>query len=329
MNNLIFKNLFLALAILCSVINLQGNEDIKNLSIIHTFPTEPQMEQSDFVIHMAHRMSITNNRLYICDQMGHTIFISDLDGNYVGKIGRHGEGPGEFHLPLTVFSTKDRVFVGDNGNSRIQVFSLEGEYKRNIPLLQSLHEFVVCDGNFFILMFGSSGTATRSSPVFGIFNMQGELQKTINESFHSEFNNFADDNTVRMRLIDGFIHCLQVYGTTYRIYDKKGNKVKEFELEINPLEDSEYKKIKYKGTYLTFDVYNNIIFANHALKGKIVIYAFDMDGRLLHKYAAILNPENIYRPGDMRIIKKDNETRAYLLMCLPNTQIIVAKLQGV
>jgi hypothetical protein len=261
--------------------------------------------------------------------MGHTIFISDLDGNYVGNIGRHGQGPGEFHLPLTVFSTKDNVFVGDNGNSRIQVFSLGGEYERNIPLLRPLHEFVVYNGNFFILMFGTPGPNTGSSPVFGIYNMQGELQKTINESFRSEFNNFATDNTVRMRLIGDFVHCLQMYGTTYRIYSKKGSKIKEFELEVNPLENKEYREIKYKGTYLTFDVCDNIIFANHALRGKIVIYAFDMGGKLLHKHVAILDPENIYRPGDMKIIKKDNETRAYLLMCLPNTQVIVAKLQGI
>jgi tripartite motif-containing protein 71 len=63
-----------------------------------------------------------------------TVFVTDPDndrvqyftpsGSFLGKWGKHGEGNGEFDDPTSVDISADgkRVYVADEGNSRVQYF---------------------------------------------------------------------------------------------------------------------------------------------------------------------------------------------------------------
>ena len=45
------------------------------------------------------------------------------DGTFIKQWGSHGAAPGQFEMPHTLaFDSKGRLFVGDRGNDRIQVF---------------------------------------------------------------------------------------------------------------------------------------------------------------------------------------------------------------
>jgi sugar lactone lactonase YvrE len=49
------------------------------------------------------------------------------DGSFIASWGRTGSGPGEFNVPHTLaFDSLGRVFVGDRGNNRIQIFDQDG-----------------------------------------------------------------------------------------------------------------------------------------------------------------------------------------------------------
>ncbi|HSL22743.1 MAG TPA: peptidyl-alpha-hydroxyglycine alpha-amidating lyase family protein [Vicinamibacterales bacterium] len=51
------------------------------------------------------------------------------DGKFLGAWGRKGSGPGEFETPHAIaLDSKGRIFVGDRGNNRIQIFDPAGKY---------------------------------------------------------------------------------------------------------------------------------------------------------------------------------------------------------
>lgn len=51
------------------------------------------------------------------------------DGTFLKTWGRKGSAPGDFNIPHTIaIDSKGRVFVGDRGNNRIQIFDQEGRY---------------------------------------------------------------------------------------------------------------------------------------------------------------------------------------------------------
>ena len=51
------------------------------------------------------------------------------DGKPIKQWGGHGSAPGQFEMPHTLaFDSKGRLFVGDRGNNRIQIFDQDGAF---------------------------------------------------------------------------------------------------------------------------------------------------------------------------------------------------------
>ena len=51
------------------------------------------------------------------------------DGKFVKAWGKHGSGPSEFITPHSIaMDSRGRIFVGDRGNSRIQIFDQNGRF---------------------------------------------------------------------------------------------------------------------------------------------------------------------------------------------------------
>jgi sugar lactone lactonase YvrE len=52
----------------------------------------------------------------------------DPEGRFIKQWGSHGSGPGEFEMPHTLaMDSQGRLFVGDRGNDRIQIFDQNGK----------------------------------------------------------------------------------------------------------------------------------------------------------------------------------------------------------
>jgi hypothetical protein len=59
----------------------------------------------------------------------------DKDGNWLMSWGEPGDGPGQFNLPHSIaVDARDRVYVADRSNRRIQVFDVEGHFLRQMTI---------------------------------------------------------------------------------------------------------------------------------------------------------------------------------------------------
>ncbi len=306
---------------------LAAGEKTRELKIIKKFPSKEQMDKHDFAIGMGVRFDITYKALFFCAHTEHTIYKFDLDGNFLKKIGRFGQGPGDLNRPVKVYVYKDDLFVSDNSNNRFQVFSLDGQYREQIRLINPMADFLVIEDKIFLLMYNPVGTYDREKAViFGIFDRKGELLKKISGGFTSKYDQVKYDNSSTLRSKGRFIHCLQRYGTTYRIYNIDGQLVREFNLEIDPFKDKEYKKLKYFYAFPTFCIHDEKIYTGLAAKGKVLVYSFDKNGRFLHKYESRQDKNNVYDIMDMRTVKKGGKLYLYLLLVLPEVEFLVAEL---
>jgi len=54
----------------------------------------------------------------------------DAEGRAHGTYGRHGQGPGEFAYPISLYRIGDRVYVGDTATTH--VFDLEGGFLESV-----------------------------------------------------------------------------------------------------------------------------------------------------------------------------------------------------
>ncbi len=83
-----------------------------------------------------HRRS---GHLYVCDVARDMVIILDNRGKVLARIGKRGggRGPGEFRRPVQVAVSGDEVVVLDAGNSRLQVFDLQGRFRREAPAVDA------------------------------------------------------------------------------------------------------------------------------------------------------------------------------------------------
>lgn len=59
----------------------------------------------------------------------------DRHGDWVKSWGSPGKGPGQFNTPHTIaIDREDRIYVGDRGNRRIQVFDTDGNFIRQFTI---------------------------------------------------------------------------------------------------------------------------------------------------------------------------------------------------
>lgn len=72
----------------------------------------------------------SNGDRYVSDGYGNCqVHRFDANGGLIQSWGEPGTGPGQFHLPHSVFvHTDGRVFVADRENDRIQIFDADGNY---------------------------------------------------------------------------------------------------------------------------------------------------------------------------------------------------------
>ena len=126
-------------------------------------------------------------RAYVVDIGGvqspnHRVRVFDAKtGKHLFDFGKRGSGPGEFNLPRSVAVGKDKLYVVDGGNFRIQVFDMEGKFLQTFGQVgKQLGSFgrpkeadTDADGNLYVIdsAFGN----------FQIFNPQGELLMFVGE----------------------------------------------------------------------------------------------------------------------------------------------------
>jgi len=74
-----------------------------------------------------------NGGIYILDRKEANVKVFNKEGNFIRKIGKRGQGPGEMTYPYQIFSTSQgEIMVDDSPSYSLLFFSKEGKFIRSI-----------------------------------------------------------------------------------------------------------------------------------------------------------------------------------------------------
>ena len=119
-----------------------------------------------------------DHNFYILDGQAGNVRVFDSSGSHVRTLGRKGEGPGEFKVPIGIAISDGRVLVRDPANARVQLFRLgtwEAEEWRYGPSIVYMNSPLYTDDQGRIYV----GTATFDENRFIVMGPDGTHLDTI------------------------------------------------------------------------------------------------------------------------------------------------------
>ena len=154
-----------------------------------------------------------------------TIFVADgyintrvvrfsPEGKYLGEWGTPGSQAGEFNLPHGLTVLRNRVYVCDRSNLRVQVFNLKGRYLDQWQGSRIGRPFGIATDHrnrLFIIDGGDQPDHTRSRVV--ILNSQGNISATFNTAQPGDSSNLGHDIAVDGK---GAIYVADAWGNHIR-----------------------------------------------------------------------------------------------------------------
>ncbi len=113
--------------------------------------------------------------IYVTDSKAGHVLVFNKSGEFVRKIGRRGQGPGEMIFPLEVqILGKKELFVNDTGQVKAHFFTLDGEFLRQVSTSKM--------PAFRLPKADSAGNIVAS------YAIAGEPIKSVLNKFDSELN---------------------------------------------------------------------------------------------------------------------------------------------
>lgn len=116
--------------------------------------------------------------LYVLDELAGNIKVFDQKGNFLKTIGKKGQGPGEFGMPISLAITPSQnIIVNDMGQRKILFFDIEGNYLKQFSIADKFLFFgpmVTSTGDLI-----ASHTIPQDSPVTELTKFNQELEPLL------------------------------------------------------------------------------------------------------------------------------------------------------
>ncbi|MCK5148597.1 6-bladed beta-propeller [bacterium] len=169
--------------------SIQGASSDIELKYIRTYGGLDAEDESE-ILYYPYDIAIDSlGSLYILDIKGPCVAVYDDNGNAIRKIGRKGEGPGEFAIPKGLdIGVDNNLYVSEWKARFIHVLTLKGDYIRKFRPEISLdfpgfkfisNGDIVCGTKEFFNFVGD--TALHREPVFSCYSSTGLLKRQFGE----------------------------------------------------------------------------------------------------------------------------------------------------
>lgn len=186
-------------------------------------------------------------------------YVTELapDGSFIRRIGRQGDGPGEFRRPWMIEMIGDSLFLFDNLNYRLNVYDKSGSFSRSMISEEQLSNklFKTKDGYINFMYDGPDIRYDRT--LYNYYDKELNKRSVDDLTLQDHMGSYFEPVLISMFYTDP-IHAVakgdgrflvnpQIYmGKIYEyIMDESGSLLKSDSLTGLPVDDLYYKSEKY------------------------------------------------------------------------------------
>lgn len=303
------------------------SKDAIELELLYSFPSEDLLEKDIYLWGPTKIGGDISGNIFVSDQKWRHVFMFDSRGNFLKKIGREGQGPGEFMNPYCINLTKDFLIVSDTGTRKIQFFDRDGKYVKSIKVRKSYTE-IVNDANG--LIYASGLRMSKESPLIDVLDKDGHL---LNSFGKARFGNETGWNVLNFLKLavnsKGEIFAAYQHFPTVCKYSRKGELLVVYRIEQEIMKERE--RLNLDSIREQKGIYYPVIYAIRiGRNGFYILYnyprthilEFDTNGKLLNDYYYVKSHD--YRVEDF-IVKETgvNDKIFYMMQRGPDYRVSV------
>ncbi len=215
--------LFVIVLIICTALIIPYSEaqNLNNIQVLRPDKVVGTDMENIFILNQAYRVRYNefDNLLYVVDFKDNDIKIFDTDLNYIKKVGRSGQGPGEFRAPFHIaFGQDGKIFVADLVNTRIQIFDKDFN-----SLATIIHQFG--HYGFDYIEVDSKGNIYTCSNKYGeklfvVYNIKGEIIDKFGEPLLSQKDGYQN-NASQLKFVNKVYFAIDQNDEVYCVFQLK------------------------------------------------------------------------------------------------------------
>ena len=299
-----------------------------------SFPTK-ELEKKDIYLYRGQRFSSDSvGNIYVTCLGDHQILKFDSRGDFVGRIGREGQGPGEFQGPNHAVTWKNRLIVLDNFRRNIQILDTKGVYIDGF-VAKSCWDLVVSDSGL-ICIAPALIQSDENSYLTEIYSQEGEMKNSFGKPKDLK-RSYTSRNRTRLatnnkdELIMAFQHwpIIRKYsldGELKAEYTVEHKIMKE-NAEFNQLQQTKPSKVgepsSFKRVIDGIDILGGkvyLLFSSHP-DFKFEILELDKDMNVIKTYTYKHSEWHYY--SDFLVKEQEGEMLFYILQSAPDNRVDV------
>jgi hypothetical protein len=298
----------------------------KEIKLQRFFPTEDDEAKEVFLTQAQYMSSDSSGRIYVSDVKANEVIVFDKDGGFIRKIGRTGQGPGEFNLVGRALMTSRGLAVLDRSNNRIQYFDDRGRFADSFKLPQSYGDMAIgSDGTVFAF---SSRNDTHE--MISAISAEGKVES----SFGLPPQDLNKGPKICWPAIGpkDQLYVAFFFYPLIQVYSPKCDLLSCFEIEYRPMQERLSKskaqsKVAPGGARVIGESIIEAIFVDDSCfyllyRGKrIEILEFKLDGTFVKTYWTAQAPD--YYPRGLIVLPDGDRKTFYLLQASPENRIDV------
>ncbi len=218
-------------------------EDAIELELRFSFPSE-ELELGGIYLANVLRMSKDKDgNIYLGDLNLSQVFVFDSQGKFIRKVGRPGEGPGDFLRPAVIMISNDSIIVKES--NRLQFFNKSWETVKIIKPAKRFRNIKIGKDGYF---YAKPLLSPTQKELFNVLSQDGKILKGFGEPLE-----FKDNNVVLNFLSLDLSNKQELYvAFTYfpiiRKYSAEGKLIFEKRLENKLMLKKEKRNLKSLAT---------------------------------------------------------------------------------
>ncbi|HOM95152.1 MAG TPA: 6-bladed beta-propeller [Candidatus Saccharicenans sp.] len=270
-------------------------------------------QDENYIFNSPARLEVAGSNIYVLDSLDDRLRIFDLGGKFVGSIGQRGKGPVEFNHPQGLFvdPVKEKIYIADTRNLRVQIMNLQGKEASMLQLTFPPLAVTVLKDKLLVAAFPGQAMIMKEEPLIRIYNSDfkeiGAFLKPVKAS-DTSVNLLANQFVMKKDRLGQLVCARQFCLNEIQIYDADGHLNHRFDIlykaanlaspgiDVTIKNDLDVQKIAYFVADVAFDSRNNYYFlaGNTGLKSDGLpergreIYKYNSQGEYL---GTILLPE--------------------------------------